>query len=181
MPSLRRRRAATLLELLVALAITGLAMLGGILLLDQVNDSDRRIDTDSRHDAREANGDRLLRRLLVDARQTSDTADRFRGDQRNASYLTMCDVPSGWAESCRVLLSISESGDSSTIVVQMSPAARVEVRRVQGPAVFRYLDPTQAADSGWLGQWIPSIALPAAVALVTPGDTTVFPLGSVRD
>ena len=92
MPSRHNHPGTTLLELIVALAITGLAMLGGILLLDQVNDGGRRIDRESRRHARDSNGDRLLRRLLLDARQTSDTADRFRGDERNLSYLTLCDT-----------------------------------------------------------------------------------------
>lgn len=181
MPARPERRGLTLLELLVALAIAGAAMLGGIMLLDQVRDSDRRIHAESGRNAVEMNGERLLRRLLMDARQTSDTADRFRGDERNASYLAMCDTPAGWSEQCRVLLSITASGDSSTVVVETAPGARFNVRRTAGRAVFRYLDGKQSANSAWLDQWMMSIALPAALALVTSVDTTVFPLGSIRD
>ena len=181
MPPHRERRGVTLLELLIALAISGLAMVGGILLLDQVTDSDRRIDTASRRAATVANGDRLLRRLLLDARQPRDTVDRFRGDERNASYPTLCDTPSGWPEPCRALLSISVSGESSAVLAQTAPGARFVVRRVRGPAEFRYLDPTPAADSAWARQWMASVALPAAISLIAAGDTTVFPLGSRRD
>lgn len=175
------RRGATLLELLVALAIAGLVMLGGVLLLDQVNDSGRRIDAESRRDAAENNGDRVLRRLLVDARPTSDTADRFRGDEQNASYLGLCDMPSGWPEPCRVLLSITSSGDSSAVVAQTTPGSQLELRRVAGQAAFRYLDAARGSDSAWLNRWMTSIALPRALALVTPFDTMLFPLGSIHD
>ena len=181
MSARRERRGVTLIELLVALAIAGLAMLGGVLVLDAVRDSDRRIDAETRRDAVEMNGNRLLRRLLADARQTSDTANRFRGDERNASYLAMCDAPAGWSEPCRVLLSIASSGDSSFVVAQTSPGAQFQVRRVAGQAVFRYLDPRSSPDSTWVHQWMMSITLPAALAMITPIDTTVFPLGSVRD
>jgi prepilin-type N-terminal cleavage/methylation domain-containing protein len=175
------RRGVTLLELLVALAIAGLAMLGGVLLLDQVDDSARRIDAESRRDALDNNGERALSRLLADARGSSDTADRFRGDDQNASFLGLCDMPSGWPELCRVGLSITSEPDSSAVVAQPASGPAFAVARVAGPAAFRYLDAARSGDSAWLARWTASIALPAALALITPVDTTVFPLGSVRD
>lgn len=175
------RLGVTLFELLVALTLAGLAMLGGILLLDQVNGGGRRIDAASRRDALEINGDRALTRLLADARPTTDTADRFRGDEQNASFLGLCDTPSAWPETCHVLLSITSGGDSSALVAQPGAHPAFEVRHVLGHAGFRYLDLARQADTAWLARWMTSISLPGAVALITPFDTTVFPLGSIRD
>ena len=181
MASARSRRGLTLLEMLVALSISGLAILGGVMLLDQVDDSDARIVEDSMRDATVANGDRLLRRLLVDAHSTTDTVDRFRGDERNASYLTRCDTPSGWSEPCRARLSVDSIGDSSAVVVETDRGERFEVRRVAGIGTLRYLDHSSDSDSAWVRRWTTSIALPAAIALVAWPDTTIWPLGSVHD
>ena len=181
MASARSRRGLTLLEMLVALSISGLAILGGVVLLDQVEDSDARIVDDSVRDATAANGDRLLRRLLVDAHSTTDTVDRFRGDERNASYLTRCDTPSGWSEPCRARLSVDSIGDSSAVVVETDRGERFEVRRVAGIGTLRYLHRGSDPDSAWVRRWTTSIELPAAIAFIVWPDTTIWPLGSVHD
>jgi prepilin-type N-terminal cleavage/methylation domain-containing protein len=180
MPRARSRRGVTLIELIVALAIAGLAILGCVLLLDQLNDSHARIVRQRTADASAGNGDRLLRRLLVDARTTTDTADRFRGDEHTASYLTLCDTPSGWPEACRVALAIDSLRDSSAIIAETNRDERFELRRISGAAQFRYLD-LSARDSSWVRQWATSIALPGAIGVVVGIDTTVLPLGSARE
>ena len=180
----RRRHGVTLLELIIALAISGLAMLGCVMLFDQLDDAHAHIARDRAADATAGNGDRLLRRLLIDAHTTIDTAERFRGDERNASYLSLCDMPSGWPESCRVTLSLDSLRDSSVIVANISYSEhteeRFDVRRTPGAATFRYLD-LSARDSSWVRKWATSIALPGAIAVVAGNDTTVLPLGSARE
>jgi len=180
MPRISNRSGVTLIELIVALAITGMAILGCIMLLDQLNDSHERIRRQRTADASAGNGDRLLRRFLADARTTTDTAERFRGDEHNASYLTLCDTPSGWPESCRVSLTIDSLPDSTAVMAETNRDERFEVRRIAGAATFRYLD-LSTRDSSWVRQWATSIALPGAIAVVVGIDTTVLPLGSSRE
>jgi prepilin-type N-terminal cleavage/methylation domain-containing protein len=175
-----RRRGVTLIELMIALSISGLALLGMIMLLDQLNDSGGRIATDSAVDATAGNGDRFLRRLLVDARSATDSTKQFRGDERTASYLTLCDTPDGWAEVCRATLAIDSLSDTSAIIAQTDRGDQHVVRRMGGVARFRYLDLT-SHDSAWVRSWTPSIVLPGAIAIVNGTDTTIFPLGATRD
>ena len=180
MRSRRDRPGISLIELLIALSISGFAILGGIMLLDQLMDSDARIVTDRAADARAGNGDRLFRRLFADAVATTDTTHRFRADDHNATYFTFCDTPSGWPEACRVSFMLDSVADSTAIVAETSRGEHYVVRRVDGAASFRYFD-VSALDSSWVRQWTTSIALPGAIAIVSRGDTIVLPLGSSRD
>jgi hypothetical protein len=171
----------TLLELVIALAISGFAILGGVVLLDQLTDSGKRITEDSMRDATAGNGDRLLRRFLIDGQATTDTALRFRGNEHTASYLSLCDTPSGWSERCRVMLSIDSLPDTSAVIAETDRGERFEVRRVFGVARFRYLDLAAQRDSLWVREWATSIAPPRAIALVVNVDTVVFAFGSVHE
>src|SRR4051812_49047399 len=103
---LSSRPGLTLLEIMVALSISSFAIVGGVVLLHQITDSNQRIVDYRISDAMNGNGARLLRRLLADAHSGTDTSERFHGYEYSASYLTLCDVPSGWPETCRATLMI---------------------------------------------------------------------------
>jgi hypothetical protein len=61
--------------------------------------------------------------------------------------------------------------------VAYTPAAAPETLLVRGgQAAFRYLHPS-GADYSWLEGWGSNIALPAALALVTPADTILLKVG----
>ena len=87
-------------------ALIGFAMLGGILLLDQLGDSAARIARDgalaAREGERRAHAASTARRREHRAHDTHDALSRRRA-QRSSSGRS-CDVPGGWAEPCRVSL-----------------------------------------------------------------------------
>jgi prepilin-type N-terminal cleavage/methylation domain-containing protein len=177
---LRKRRGFTLIELLAALSISGLVMIGGILVLDQITDSTARIVRSGVIAAREGNGPRVLHQLLLDARVTADSLDRFRGDERSLEFSTLCQRPGGWLEACRASVGIDWRTDTSVVMAVLSTGENLELARRPGVAEFRYFDGV-VADSAWLQRWAMSIAMPIAIGIVTRGDTAIYPMGTARD
>lgn len=178
---LRSTKGFTLIELIAALSVMGFAMLGGVMLLDQLGDSAERIKHDAMLAAREGNGARLLRRVLADASTNSDSIKRFRGDEHGVEFWSRCDVSGGWAEVCRVSLAIDERADSSAILADLSTGGSFSVRRQRGSAEFRYYHSSSGSDSAWMKTWSSNSTLPIAIGLLVPGDTVVFPVGAVRE
>lgn len=169
----------TLIELLAALSISGLAMLGGVLLLDQVTDGSARIVRSGRIATREGNGLRILRQLLLDARVTTDSMDRFRGDEGSAEFSSLCQAPDGWAEACRASIGIDWRKDTSVVVAMLSTGGNLELARHPGRLELRYFDPV-SSDSAWLRRWAVSIAMPVAIGFIAGSDTVIYPLGTTR-
>lgn len=179
-----RRRSArgfTLIEMLAAISLFGLVIGGAVALLDQLTDGTTRIGTEGARVAREGNGARLLARLLMDARKSTDSTRRFRGDENGLELWTLCDVPGGWAEDCRATLSIDQRGDSSALIAGVPGGAAFSVRRQKGTASLRYYNATAHNDTLWVRQWSSNVLLPVAIGLVTGADTIVFPVGPARD
>ena len=178
----RSRRGFTLLELILAMSLVGAAMLAGVLLIDQLNDGAARIVAQSADTDREANGARLLRRLIFEAHTSADTTRPFAGDVRSLSFISWCDVPGGWREPCHVTLSIDERGDSSAVAADFSPGGPLVLKREAGHRAWAYLD-ASPRDTVWATHWSSGTTLPAAVALLagSRSDTVVFPVQVRRD
>ena len=174
------RTGFTLFELVLALSLVGGAMLGGALLLDQLNDGTARIVAAGDENTRVANAGRLLQRIIFDAHPSGDTSRKFVGDERSASMLSRCAVPGGWAESCSVTLTIDDRGDSSAVVVDLAIGGSLVLRRDAARRQWRYLDPSPG-DTTWAVHWSSATTLPAALALVSGTDTLVFPVQVRRD
>src|SRR5262249_34076628 len=155
-------------------------MLGAVLLLDQLNDETARIVARGADSDRESNGARLLRRLIFDARTSSDTTRKFAGDDRSLSLHTRCEVPGGWSEPCDATLAIDDPVDSSAVVADLSIGGSWTLRRDVGRRAWRYRDPS-CRDSTWSTHWSSGTTLPAAVALISATDTIVFPIQARRD
>jgi prepilin-type N-terminal cleavage/methylation domain-containing protein len=174
-------RGFTLVELLAALTICGLALAGATALLDQLGDGSARIARESLRASREGNGARLLARLLMDASASTDSTQRFRGDGNSLELSTLCDAPGGWREPCRVTLSIDRRGDSSVVLAGLPGNAAPAVLRRAGTASFRYFRPMAGTDTMWVMQWSSNASLPVAMSVVARDDTIILPVGPARD
>jgi prepilin-type N-terminal cleavage/methylation domain-containing protein len=177
----RERRGFTLLELIAALLLMGLAMLGGLMLVDQLNDQTSRIGTWARKGARDGNGERLLDRLFRDAIATTDTTRRFEGTEGSISFWTYCETSGGWMAPCHTTLVIDVRTDSSAVLADLPNGESMSLRRQVGSAELRYYDPNSKTDTLWVKKWSSSVTLPGAVGLVLPHDTVVFPIGALRE
>lgn len=176
----RRPRGFTLLELLATLALMGLATLGGVLLLDQIGDSAKRISRDAAHAARMGNGARMLRQLLLDAAASTDTTRTFRGDTRSIDFWSTCDGSNAWAEACHVTFAIDTHDDTSDVLAVYPSGETFTLRRQLGPLEFRYFNPS-ARDSAWRSEWKSNVVLPRSVGLLGGADTVVYRVGFDRD
>jgi len=154
-------------------------MLGAVLLLDQLNDGTARIVARRADADREANGGRVLRRLIFEAHTSDDTTHKFVGDDRSVSFHSLCDMPGGWSEPCDATLTIDDRGESSAIVAELSIGGSLVLRRDAARHVWRYLDAPK--DTAWSAHWSSGTTLPAALALLSANDTIVFPVQARRE
>lgn len=180
MPPGHSRRGMTLIEVVAALAVAGFALLGALLLLDQVSDGSVRIAKQGTALALDGNGARLMRQLLLDSYSTPDSADWFHGEANSATFTTRCQQPGGWMAACRATLILDRRGDSATVLAELSTGETLLLVRVAENGSFRYFDP-RATDSAWTGNWMASIRIPAALGIITNGDTSIHMMGGARE
>ena len=167
------RRGFTLIEVMVAIALSGIILLGARAMLVQLaDDSDRIVSTAADAD-REANGDRLLRALVGRMEAGSDSIPALVGAERAARFHSWCDVPAGWQERCEITLAIVElgaEGEEQALVARFPDGEVIPLRQGFRSGTLRYL---HAAGEGgaWLRSWESTITTPLAIGVVVDGET----------
>ncbi len=172
----------TLMEVLVALAVSAVVILGARALLDGLVLHAGRVAALARRADAEANADHLLRSTVALAGLTTDSA-RFDGTPEGASFRSWCDEAGGWQEQCDVRLTAEHEGSEVRVVLALGGSARVEVAARGSAASFRYL--ASASDGGhWVERWERAITPPLAIGLVTratlaaAADTAIIRVGA---
>jgi prepilin-type N-terminal cleavage/methylation domain-containing protein len=173
----RRRAGTTLLELMVALALAGVLLLGLLLFVDRASGAGIVLARNAARVDSEANGDRLLRALVARAQPSADSLRMFVGEPDRASFDTWCDRPAGWLERCRVTLMLVQHQERTVIVAMLSTGETHPVRTLRGRGVIRYFGRGADDQAGWLTVWGRSIRLPVALGVVTERDTVVLRTG----
>ena len=107
----------TLIEIVVALVVSAIVMLGARAMLGEVGDDALRIAAETRRLDAEANGERTMRSLVQQLDLSSGEASQFAGDPQHVSFASWCDVPSGWRERCSVTLSVERSGGNKALMI----------------------------------------------------------------
>src|SRR4051794_32365138 len=125
-------RGFTLIEVMIALALSGMVLLGGSMLLVQTTDTRDRIAQQALEGDETYNGARLLRALVRNAQTTTDSTERFTGDARAASFVTECQTPGGWLERCRVQLLIDQRRDNAVVIGELRAGETIALLRFAG-------------------------------------------------
>lgn len=178
------RRAApgfTLLEIAVALAIGGIAVLGATGLFIALAGRDEAIRASAARNDRAANGEQLLRALFGNLEVSTDSATALGGDSVAVTFRAGCRSVGAELDHCGVRLYFEQQGPITLLQLRLTtdpndsagvhPA--IELRR-GGRGVLRYL-----IDAGGGGRWADSwsrLQPPVAVSVVVDGDTLLLPV-----
>jgi prepilin-type N-terminal cleavage/methylation domain-containing protein len=172
-----RRSGFTLIELMVAITISGVVLLGSRALWESLAGSVDRLRTQAAIAARDANGERLLRSLVGRLEVGTDRSREFAGDPQHATFTTWCDVPAGWQERCEAVLAIEpDSVGTLRLVARLSTGEVIVLERGFQTGVLRYLnDPIGGGI--WFRIWGHGITAPLAIGVITDGDTAIVRIG----
>ena len=172
------RSGFTLVELVVALAVGGVAILGARSILATLADHADSIALVAAETDRIANGERMLRAIVGRLDISADSA-AFAGDEHQMRFTSWCEVPSGWQERCKVTLAVipsATSSDTEVVAVVLSTGEVIALLARPPPMRFRYLlDPGHGGR--WLERWGAGITAPVAVGIVNESDTLIVRIG----
>lgn len=174
----RARDGFTLLELLAALAVSGLVAIGARRLVAQLGEAEERVRLEQAAFMTRINGERLARSVVARAEAAPPPDGRFAGASTGASFLSWCLAPAGWLERCRATLAVTVSSDSSVVVLRAG-LDQVVASRHRGAATLLYYDARQPSEP-WSTSWTSDAALPDAIGIAfrEPPDTLVLPTGA---
>jgi prepilin-type N-terminal cleavage/methylation domain-containing protein len=168
----------TLVEVMVALAVMGVVLVGARAMLEQVGDHAERIGAAAAEADRDGNADALLRsiagRTHVSALQGQEV--RFQGEPRMARFRSWCEVPDGWLEACDASLGLVQVEGKNVLALTLSTGELVPLRMGFERGEILYLREA-GGGGGWLRAWGSSISAPLALGIVIDGDTTFVRIG----
>jgi len=173
-----RRAGFTLVEVMVALVVIGVVLVGARTMLGQIADDADRIAAAATEADREANAEGLLRAIAdrLEVSPASGEEVRFEGDERGARFRSWCEVPDGWLERCEASLGFIDLQGENVLALRLSTGELVPLRRGFGSGSIAYL--RDAGGGGaWVRGWGASITAPLAFGLVIDGDTTIVRIG----
>lgn len=177
--SARAARAGfTLVEVMVALVVMGVLVVGARTMLGQIADDADRITAAAAEADRDANADALLRTIAgrLEVSPVPGREVRFEGEPQGARFHAWCDVPDGWLERCEVSLGFIRLEDENVLALRLSTGEMVPLRRGFRSGEIAYL--RDAASGGaWVRRWGASITAPIAFGIVVDGDTTLVRIG----
>ena len=161
----QHRNGVTLIEVMMAVALTGVAILcaGGI--LQQVQSvSSQVIESEAAVRAIDARNE-LLRSLVAQTVAPRDTSESFDGSGSRARFHTVCRKSRGWLEACQATLRVVKVGDTMSLYADVPEMPAIPVVRKADALSLLYL--SDARDGGhWIPSWGSSIGVPGGIGIV---------------
>lgn len=174
----RRRTGFTLVEVMVALTLSAIVLLGAREVIDTLARRSTTSDRADREHAMRVNGERLLRELVLDSRAGTEPRATFGGVTSALVWDTWCRTPQGWKERCRIDLAVRSSTDGLgfALVATGPDAIEIEVVRDERPPRLVFLEDARHGGR-WSATWGPATVRPVAVGVITARDTLILPTG----
>lgn len=173
---MRRRSGFTLIEVMVALVVSGIVLLGARAMLEVTADSASGISAAAAAVDRDANAERVLRALVERIEIGTVDGTSFGGDSATARFASWCDVPAGWLERCAVTLTIERDSTGGALVARTSVGDEYRLRSGFRQGTLRYLDSPNAGGV-WIHSWGAGITAPMAVGIILDHDTLIVRIG----
>jgi prepilin-type N-terminal cleavage/methylation domain-containing protein len=172
------KRGFTLIEVIVALVVGGMAVSAAAALLTGLGERVNEIRSAGARVDRDGNAERLVRDLLQNLRFSGDSTRTVSGDSAAMVFLAWCESVEGWLRPCTVRLTVADSGARFHFALalnQREPSRVIlwEGERLPRQSVgIRYLrDPLHGGV--WSTRWTEIVA-PAAIQLFAGNDTLLF-------
>jgi prepilin-type N-terminal cleavage/methylation domain-containing protein len=162
--------AFTLIEVIVALAITGIILGGAAALVGAMLDTERGIRARTEAAVGASNGERLLVELAGNLLPSEGEEIALAGTRSSVAFRSRCVRGGGWSAACSVQVVLQDQ----RIALQRSGEATIDLP-IRDPRGFLYL-----AESAGGGTWVPaweSSVPPKAIGLLASTDTIILPVG----
>lgn len=176
----------TLIEVMIALTIGVIVLVGARAVLTQIADSANRTSVAALVNDRQANIERTVRELF-ERTVAADSIAVFQGDASRMQFTSWCDVPAGWRELCEVWVRVTPISDRDTmatkapvtITLTTSFGDTLQVYDTLSYARLQYLE--DPANGGvWRPTWPAGMETPIAVRIAIPSDTMILRIGERR-
>ncbi len=159
------RSGFTLIEVLVALIVGAIVLLGAHQVLAILADQSQSLASQAAEADRDANGERLLRGLVGQLELGSPGTIPFSGSPDSVRFSSWCETPSGWLERCQVSFWFVADGDHEVLRAQLGGRPPLVLIRGFTRGTFRYLQ-SAAAGGQWFQQWGTGITAPLGIGVV---------------
>jgi prepilin-type N-terminal cleavage/methylation domain-containing protein len=166
----------TLIEVVVALIVSAMAVTAAAVLLGTLGDQAETIRRSAATVDGRANAEHLLRQLVANA-QGGDSSPSFVGDSRSVSMRTWCETPQGWLDRCAARFVFERRVEGDDLLLQLTGAdsSAVALRRNVRNGSVRYLLNVESGGT-WAVVW-EKPSPPEALAIVLDSDTLLLPVG----